>query len=348
MQHQHLSLSCKLSAIVCNFFPTLCLWWNKWLYTELIRHHTFIVTVRSIFNIYRWYLTIFIKHVYMDIILRSMSCSKCCSLHVNHHLLNKQHGVWMLMSGRVILVVFQHKLLSYPRKVPLFCFFVFFALSWLIFLLLLHHSLMNLLLLLPIWGWVVVAADLAGYSKLPTRQQCFPTPHGGPQGPPELAGICIYALQRVLGLPWCVHPVGTAKSTTRGILIRCQDLLKWLIWTPRSSSSIWSSFWMSALLTLSLRLRPASLGRTLISPPRIRNLVPRSLPYCTQHCNIVVCTFISSRPSSWQRVFSFFFGQNWNSQILCVNVCALREQPNFQTVKTCMIKALFEGLQSRF
>lgn len=166
--------------------------------------------------------------------------------------------------------------------------------------------------LLPIWGWVVVvAAGLAGCSKQLTRQQCFPTPHGGPQGAPELAGICIYALQQVLGLPWCVHPVGTAKSTTRGILIRCQHLLKWLIWTPRSSSSIWSSFWMSVLLTLSLRLSPATLGRTLISPPRIGSLVPWSLPYCTQYCNIVVCKFISSHPSSWQKF----------SNIVCKYMC---------------------------
>lgn len=98
------------------------------------------------------------------------------------------------------------------------------------------------------------------------------------------------------------------------------------------------------------RLSPDTLGRTLISPPRICKFVPRSLPYCTQYCNIVVCKFISSHPSSWQRVFLvFYFGQNWNSQILCVNICALSELKRiFPTVKTRMIEPLFERLQPRF
>ena len=34
-------------------------------------------------------------------------------------------------------------------------------------------------LLSLIWGWVTMAASLAGYSRRPSSQQCFPAPPGG-------------------------------------------------------------------------------------------------------------------------------------------------------------------------
>ncbi|KAK0151754.1 hypothetical protein N1851_006880 [Merluccius polli] len=97
-----------------------------------------------------------------------------------------------------------------------------------------------------------------------TGPQCFPLPPGGPRGVPRPAGICNPSSQ------FWVYPVVSyqldvpGKPPRGGILIRCPNHLNWLLSTPRSSGSTLSSLRMSELLTLSLRLSPATLRRKLI------------------------------------------------------------------------------------
>lgn len=85
----------------------------------------------------------------------------------------------------------------------------------------------SILFFLIIWGWVVVAAGLAGYSRFPSHQHCFPPPPEEPQGAPRPDGICNSSGS-------CLRPSYPAHD----------------IWTPHP---------------ISLRLSPATVRRNLIS-----------------------------------------------------------------------------------
>ncbi len=86
------------------------------------------------------------------------------------------------------------------------------------------------------------------------------------------------SLQRVLGLPRGLLPVGRARNTfpgrrPGGIWNRCPSHLSWPLSMWRSSGSTLSSSRVTELLTLSLRERPATLRKKLISAACIRDLV---------------------------------------------------------------------------
>ncbi len=75
-----------------------------------------------------------------------------------------------------------------------------------------------------------------------------------------------------------ILPVGRAQNTSPGrrpggIQNRCPSHLSWLLSMSRSSGSTLSSSRVNELLTLSLRERPATLRRKLISAACIRDLV---------------------------------------------------------------------------
>uniref|UniRef100_A0A3B3ZPB0 GABA(C) receptor n=1 Tax=Periophthalmus magnuspinnatus TaxID=409849 RepID=A0A3B3ZPB0_9GOBI len=87
-----------------------------------------------------------------------------------------------------------------------------------------------------------------------------------------------WSLQRVLGLPRGLLLVGHAQNTSLGrrpggILSRCPSHLNWFLSTCRSSGSTPSSSHVTELLTLSLRVCPASLRRKPISAACIHDLV---------------------------------------------------------------------------
>ncbi len=88
-------------------------------------------------------------------------------------------------------------------------------------------------------------------------------------------------LPACLGLPQGLLPVGRARKISQGsaqeaswAAYSCANYLNWLLSTWRSSGSSWSSLRMSQLLTLSLRLSPATLWRKLIMAACIYDLIP--------------------------------------------------------------------------
>lgn len=107
------------------------------------------------------------------------------------------------------------------------------------------------------------------------KMHVFPQPPfpvlGGLQGVPKPSERP--SLQSVLDL-WGPLPVGhTWKTFPGSILHRCPDLLNWLLWTWRNSSSTLSLSWITQLLTLSLRESLATLQRNLIVTVCIYDLV---------------------------------------------------------------------------
>lgn len=113
-------------------------------------------------------------------------------------------------------------------------------------------------LLLPIQGQVLAVAALGRCLRPPSHQQHLPAPQKALPG----QSVCVF--------PPASPGARRAQDTSTwrrplGILIRCQNYLNWLLSTPRSSSSTLSSFRMAELLTLSLRVRPITLWRKLIS-----------------------------------------------------------------------------------
>uniref|UniRef100_A0A3Q3VJN7 HPS5-like beta-propeller domain-containing protein n=1 Tax=Mola mola TaxID=94237 RepID=A0A3Q3VJN7_MOLML len=99
------------------------------------------------------------------------------------------------------------------------------------------------------------------------------------RGRPERVSVsCEHRGQAITALCWDTSTlrVFVGDSGGRrpgGILTRCPNHLNWLLSTRRSSGSTLSSSRMSVLLTLSLRLSPATLRRKLISAACIRDLI---------------------------------------------------------------------------
>jgi len=107
-------------------------------------------------------------------------------------------------------------------------------------------------------------------------QQCFPAPPGRPQGVPRPDEICnpsrVFWVCPKASYQWDVPgtpPAGGAQEDPD----QMPEHLNWPLSTQRSSGSTPSSHQMSELLTLSLRLSPATPQRKLISAACICDLI---------------------------------------------------------------------------